>query len=197
MQFRSITAWALSLVAVGRCFSTAPQQDVYTTFKNQESIKEYTECPSSDALPVLRVAVVGAGVSGSSAAYFLAKARQQLADNGIPGCDGGNIPKNLHITVFERSERIGGRVLAIHPLNDSNILPLDIGASIFANVNYNMINATRKFKLHRISRTSKLQSPMGLWDGSKFVIDDFDGSRWSQWKLFWRYGKSPEKVSSL
>ena len=200
MQFFCQVVGVVCLLIAGQALGHPQASDGQYAFQlntssKQEKLSE--KCPPNNALPVLRVAIIGAGASGSSAAYFLGKAREQLQEYGVPGCDSEMTPEDLHVTVYERDSRIGGRIMAVHPLNDSHFPPIDVGASIFANVNHNMRHAARKFGLEPAPRDAKLQSPMGLWDGSQFVIDDFDGSRWSQLKLYWRYGKSPTKALTL
>lgn len=141
---------------------------------------------------LFRVAVIGAGASGSSAAYFLANAREKLEKGSWRD---GNTPQSLRIDVYERSGRIGGRAMTIHPFNDTALDAIEIGASIFASSNRNMHRAVKEFGL-RTDEGGMLKGSVAIWDGSKFVIAN-DGSTWSQAKLYWRYGLSPSNAMKL
>ena len=155
---------------------------------------EYIDTEALGRLSELRVAIIGAGASGSSAAYFLSRAGKQLGKK--KGKDSVNPSKRLYVDVFERSERVGGRAMAIHPLNDTTFDPVEAGASIFADANYNLQHAAEEFRLSSVSSKDLLSDTLGVWDGKQFVIET-DGSTWSQAKLFWRYGRSPSIALSL
>lgn len=81
-----------------------------------------------------RVAIIGAGPGGTSAAYFLSKAQEKLQSMGREG-DG------FEITLFEREERVGGRTAIVHPYYDDKLPAVELGASIFADVNRNLKRA--------------------------------------------------------
>lgn len=83
-----------------------------------------------------KIAIIGAGPSGTSAAYWLYKAQQKLQDVGR-GSDG------FDIHLYEKEERIGGRTKVVHPFDDDNHAPVELGASIFADVNRNMVRFTK------------------------------------------------------
>lgn len=197
MRTGGIFALGIGLVSLGAAHGGTVEQKAFEIPTKYPLSTDKPECPPNNALPRPRVAIIGAGASGSSAAYFLSKAREQLIRDGIPGCNAEEIPNDVQITVFERNSRVGGRVLAIHPLDDKRYSPIDIGASVFSNINSNLVSAAQKYKLQRTKHDPVMQSPIGLWDGVEFVIDDFDNSRWSQWKLYWRYGNGPQKVLNL
>ncbi|WFD30991.1 hypothetical protein MSPP1_002019 [Malassezia sp. CBS 17886] len=161
-------------------------------------------CPASDAPRHLRVAVIGAGASGASAAYFLSRAHAQLARDGdAPECvDGsgaawGSPRRSLHIDMFERSGVVGGRTATVQPLDDPGLPPVEIGASIFSNVNYNLVHASETFHLERTAPRNISTEVWGLWDGKKFLVDYYDGSTWSQLKMYWRYGRSPQVTMKI
>jgi NADPH-dependent glutamate synthase beta subunit-like oxidoreductase len=78
-----------------------------------------------------KVAIIGAGPGGTSTAYFLSKANEKLASLG-KGDEG------FEITVFERDERIGGRTAVVHPYYNEDLPAIELGASIFADVNKNL-----------------------------------------------------------
>ncbi|CAI6093489.1 unnamed protein product [Clonostachys chloroleuca] len=127
------------------------------------------------------IAIIGAGAAGSSAAYHLQKYAEQE-----------NI--NVNITVFEKSNRIGGRTLTVNAF-DSPALPVELGASIFVNVNHIMYNATRDFNLsvNDLEATLSGGDITAIWDGKTFVYQSISGQSW-WWdaaKMFWKYGTSP------
>jgi prenylcysteine oxidase/farnesylcysteine lyase len=142
-----------------------------------------------------RVAIIGAGPGGSSASYHLRKFSHS-------SLDGKEVP--LDITVFESNSYIGGRATTVNALDDPRY-PVELGASIFVEINHILYNATRDFglsstvKLYESASESKYE--LGIWDGEHFVYkaakDDDDQKRpsWQGWwdiaKLIWRYGLAP------
>ncbi|KAG8960131.1 hypothetical protein FRC03_007029 [Tulasnella sp. 419] len=102
----------------------------------------------------LKVAVIGAGAGGSSAAFFLGKAKERFG-------------RNIKIDVFERNSYIGGRSTIVHPYNDPSIEPRELGASIFVQGNKNLVRAASEFGLTLYSGEG---AGMGLWDGSNFIV---------------------------
>ncbi|KOS15169.1 prenylcysteine oxidase precursor [Malassezia pachydermatis] len=159
-----------------------------------------SECPTSGARPEFRVAIIGAGPSGTSAAYYLAKAQEKLEEArkyGLGTCKNTSFPERLYVTVYERSDRVGGRAWSVHPLDDPSIAPVESGASIFAKMNTQMRQATQAMDLKAVPRESMPRSDYGLWNGRDFVIDKFDGTKWDQLKMYWRYGNSPQTFLNL
>lgn len=128
----------------------------------------------------------GAGAAGSSAAYHLQRfaAEEELAVN---------------ITIFEKTDRIGGRTLTADVL-DNPTEPIELGASIFVTVNQILYNATQDFNLS--TATMREGSPgdlTAIWDGERLVYQSADGESW--WReaarLWWRYGLSPYRAVKL
>ncbi|KAJ5960535.1 Prenylcysteine oxidase [Penicillium vulpinum] len=135
-----------------------------------------------------RVAIIGAGAGGSFAAYQLRK----LADET-------NIPVN--ITVYERESYIGGRSTTVNVFDDP-AYPIELGASIFVQINYNLVNASRDLGLtvnnadH--ARPRETEEIIGIWDGSQFVFTLKNSySWWNISRLFWRYGLAPLRTQNL
>ncbi|KAM0528114.1 hypothetical protein ACHAO3_002070 [Verticillium nonalfalfae] len=144
--------------------------------------------PAADVVEnggVKQVAIIGAGASGSAAAYYLSKFAEE---------DGSLV----NITVFERTDRIGGRTLTVNAY-DSPSEPIELGASIFVDANYILINATREFNLALKDPESGSGETLGIWDGEKFVFiqDDRSWGWWNLAKLFWKYGTAPYKAQNL
>ncbi|EAW09518.1 putative prenylcysteine lyase [Aspergillus clavatus NRRL 1] len=135
-----------------------------------------------------RVAIVGAGAAGSSSAYSLRKYADSL-----------QIP--VDITVFERAPHVGGRSTTVDVLDDPRY-PVELGASIFVSVNYELVNASRDLGLTVQSanhaRPRESDDTLGVWDGEQFVLVIQDTySWWTIAKLIWRYGLAPIRTQSL
>lgn len=131
---------------------------------------------------------IGAGAAGSSNAYFLRK----YADSSQTPVD---------ITVFERASYIGGRSTTVDVF-DNPAYPIELGASIFVKVNYNLVNASRELGLVAqsadISRPKESDDSIGIWDGNQFVLSlQNTYSWWNIGKILWRYGLSPIKAQTL
>ncbi|KAJ5434498.1 Prenylcysteine oxidase [Penicillium cf. griseofulvum] len=135
-----------------------------------------------------RVAIIGAGAAGSFTAYQLRK----LADEA-------NTP--VDITVYERESYVGGRSTTVNVF-DNPAYPIELGASIFVQVNYNLVNASRDLGLTVNSadhaRPRETDESIGIWDGSQFVFTMKNSYKW--WnigRLFWRYGLAPLRTQNL
>ncbi|KAJ5773605.1 Prenylcysteine oxidase [Penicillium paradoxum] len=134
------------------------------------------------------ISLIGAGAGGSFAAYELRK----LADET-------NIP--LEITVYERESYIGGRSTTVNAFDDP-AYPIELGASIFVQVNYNLVNASRDLGLTVHSadhaRPRETDESIGIWDGKQFVFTMKNSySWWNIGRLFWRYGLAPLRTQNL
>ncbi|OTA98763.1 hypothetical protein M426DRAFT_325716 [Hypoxylon sp. CI-4A] len=134
---------------------------------------------------VKQVAIIGAGAAGSSTAYHLGKyAREEGID--------------VNITIFEKTTHIGGRTLTVdvygNPLD-----PVELGASIFVEVNHILYNASREFNLLLKDPGSDEEGLLGIWDGEQFVYTQ-DSESWGWWniaKLLWKYGTTPYYTRQL
>ena len=93
------------------------------------------------------MAIIGAGMGGCSAAYFAHKI--------IPSCE---------ITVYERSDRVGGRVYGID-VEDKSI---EIGAAFFKNSNQMIIGLLKELDLEM--KPIQTPSSIGVWNGKKFIV---------------------------
>jgi prenylcysteine oxidase/farnesylcysteine lyase len=138
----------------------------------------------------------GAGAAGSSTAYHL---YQFATSNNIP----------LNITLYEKNPYIGGRSTTVHAYNDTTTnAPVELGASIFVQINHILYNATTNFNLTRIQLgengddgdDGEKKGPiLGIFDGDIFVFTQQAGTSW--WselaKLWWRYGLAPLKARNL
>ncbi|KAF3387140.1 Farnesylcysteine lyase [Penicillium rolfsii] len=135
-----------------------------------------------------RVAVIGAGAGGSFAAYELRK----LADEaGV----------QLNITVYERASYIGGRSTTVNVF-DHPAYPIELGASIFVQVNEILVNASRDLGLTASAadhaRPRESDESIGIWDGKEFVFTMKNSySWWNLGRLFWRYKLAPLRTQNL
>ncbi|KAI0114193.1 prenylcysteine oxidase [Hypoxylon sp. NC0597] len=128
---------------------------------------------------VKQVAIIGAGAAGSSTAYHLHKYAKQA---GI----------DVNITIFEKTSHIGGRTLTVDVYDDP-INSVELGASIFVEINHILYNATKEFNLPLVDPGSDEKGVLGIWDGKRFVYAQ-DSESWNWWnlaKLFWKYGTAP------
>ncbi|XP_064634573.1 prenylcysteine oxidase 1-like [Lineus longissimus] len=126
---------------------------------------------SSDAdLP--NIAIIGAGIGGTSSAYHL---RQLFGDNA-------------KIDVYEPGH-VGGRIKAVQV--DGRFY--EAGASIIHPKNQYMVNFTKMLGLeHRKQASGQV---VGFFDGKEMI---FTGSSWDVvfiGKLLWRYGLSVVKLN--
>ncbi|CAO1636851.1 unnamed protein product [Sympodiomycopsis kandeliae] len=138
-----------------------------------------------------KIAIIGAGPSGTSAAYWLSKAQEQLNSVGR-----GSEGFDLHL--YEKENRVGGRTKVIHPFDDDKLYePVELGASIFADVNRNMVRFAKLFNLPASAKLGESDATTAIWDGKDFLLDDLSGNWWSSAKIFWRYGYSPITVSNV
>ncbi|KAL2839077.1 hypothetical protein BJY01DRAFT_219516 [Aspergillus pseudoustus] len=135
-----------------------------------------------------QVAIVGAGAAGASTAYSL---RKYAEEQGV----------QLNITVFERADYVGGRSTTVNVF-DNPVYPIELGASIFVEVNYNLVNASKELGLGVRSasyeRPHETAEALGVWDGKEFVfIMEESSSWWNIAKLIWRYGLAPVRTQNL
>ncbi|KKK16375.1 hypothetical protein ARAM_002766 [Aspergillus rambellii] len=146
------------------------------------------QSPLGSAVTPKQVAIIGAGAAGASTAYSL---RKNAESSGIP----------INITVFERASYVGGRSTTVNVFDDP-ANPVELGASIFVNVNHILVNASKELGLNAQSasdeRPRETEDILGVWDGEQFVFVMEDSSSW--WniaKLIWRYGLAPVRTQTL
>ncbi|KAG9251111.1 Prenylcysteine lyase-domain-containing protein [Emericellopsis atlantica] len=136
---------------------------------------------------VHNIAIIGAGAAGSSTAYHLSRFAQTLPSNAPA----------LNVTIFEKTDRIGGRSLTAPAPSGQ---PIELGASIFITKNEILLNATRDFDLALGGlREGSPGDITAIWDGQEFVYQTTDGESW-WWdvgKMLWRYGMSPYRAVNL
>lgn len=127
--------------------------------------------------------LLGAGAGGSSTAYYLSQFLQppQFARR-----------HDHAITIFEQSDKIGGRCSAFRVRNPGQKDEyIEVGASIFVKVNYNLFNAAQEFGL----KTKPLDDELvAIWDGHNFIFEESQWKFWSILKGIKRWGLAPFRV---
>ena len=127
----------------------------------------------------------GGGAAGTSAAYWL--------KNAFPS---GKSGIQVSTTLYERNDYLGGRSTVVPIKDDPSLGLIELGASIFIERNYNLMNATERFGLERKRMTEdrKKMRGLGIWDGKQFLFEESGNDYWDTVKVLWRYGYSPVKV---
>ncbi|ERN04738.1 hypothetical protein AMTRI_Chr11g156840 [Amborella trichopoda] len=133
-----------------------------------------------------RVCIIGSGIGGSSAAHFLKSY---------------SLSPSLEISVFERREKVGGRMATVELAGDT----FEAGASILHPKNYHALNFTELLGLGR--RGDNDDSWFGVWDGKGFVFKTMPPCQWVVLKklasffnsllMFGRYGFSLLRMQSF
>lgn len=122
-----------------------------------------------------KIAVIGAGVGGTSFSYFT---KELFGD------------ENIEVDVYEANE-VGGRLATI----DIDGQRYETGGSIIHPDNRYMAHFCKKFDLQK-KEGSDFSRKFALYDGKEIVFSE------SQWeittliKLLWRYGFSPLRLSN-
>lgn len=168
----------LALAAGVYLSTTSAYQTEQVILRNEEDAANH----------VKNVAIIGAGAGGSSAAYYLSRFAEEA---GL----------QVNITVFEREEYVGGRSTTVDVYNRASE-PVELGASIFVEVNKVLVQAVNEFNLStssfRTERKNIEGSALGVWNGQEFVITQ-EASRtwWNTAKLLWKYGLAPLRTKNL
>ncbi|KAG9004826.1 hypothetical protein FRB90_010688 [Tulasnella sp. 427] len=130
----------------------------------------------------LRIAIIGAGAGGSSAAFWIQKAQERH------GTD-------IQVDIFEKLKYVGGRSITVHPYDDPSLPAEELGASIFVSANKNLFRAAREFGLEFADSFDG--DDVTVWNGEE-VLFTYTGSWWDNIKILWRYGYwSPSRTSTL
>ncbi len=82
---------------------------------------------------------------------------------------------------------------------DNPLIPVELGASIFVEVNAILKNASVALGLNASSAESDNAEILGIWNGQTFVYTQKDGG-WAWWnitKLIWKYGWAPVRTNNL
>ncbi|KAI1301761.1 Prenylcysteine oxidase [Halotydeus destructor] len=123
-----------------------------------------------------KVAIIGGGVGGSATAYFI---------NRLIG-------DSVEIDLYEKSERIGGRVYAL-PFQQNKY---EAGGSILHPRNIYATALMEKFGLKKSHGCSE-SGLAGIYNGKDFVFEESRYNSINIVKLLWRYGLSLPRMQSL
>ncbi|KAG8873326.1 hypothetical protein FRB97_006832 [Tulasnella sp. 331] len=132
--------------------------------------------------PTVKIAIIGAGAGGSSAAYWVSLAQSRY------GLD-------VEVDLFEKDSYIGGRSTVVFPYYDEELPGQELGASIFVPVNKNLMRAVKEFNLTLVDLQDE-DDDFGLWDGQQFVVT-YRGSLMDKARMLWRYGFAPSRSSKM
>ncbi len=113
------------------------------------------------------LAIVGAGIGGCSAAYFVQK----------------YLP-NTKVTVFDSQQQIGGRVLS-QKAYDTNI---ELGAAFFNGANRTILELKKDLNLS--AQRSEEYRDFLIWNGSKIVFKSNQNGLINNFKIFSKYKSS-------
>ncbi|KAJ9640888.1 hypothetical protein H2199_005556 [Coniosporium tulheliwenetii] len=133
-----------------------------------------------------RIAIIGSGITGATAAFTIAEAGR-LDPDGPPS-----------ITLFERNPIIGGRITTTQVYGDPRFT-IDTCAATFSTLSDTCL-ATSASNVGLLSRlVTPSDAGTGVWDGAEFrgFVEDTDFRNPQSWSLFrklrWfrRYGITP------
>lgn len=82
---------------------------------------------------------------------------------------------------------------------DNPLEPVELGASIFVEVNTILKNSSQSFGLRPRESDATDTEVLGIWNGKTFVYTQKD-SGWKYWdiaKLLWKYGLAPIRTQRL
>ncbi|KAH8553204.1 Prenylcysteine lyase-domain-containing protein [Umbelopsis sp. PMI_123] len=131
-----------------------------------------------------KIAIIGGGAAGTSAAFWISN----VFGNRI----------NVSTTLYERSNYLGGRSTIVPIKDDPQYGYMELGASIFVPVNYNLMNATKKFNLSLTTLVDKnISERIGVWDGAQFLFQETSSGWFDKIRAVWRYGLTPLKIKNL
>ncbi|KAL9076286.1 MAG: hypothetical protein Q9161_001002 [Pseudevernia consocians] len=144
---------------------------------------ELYQCDPNE--PVKSVAIIGAGSGGASAAYYLNRFKHPCS--------------RINVTVYERSTYVGGRSTTVDVYSDP-AEPVELGASIFVEVNKNLVSAAREFGLATQGFKPKIEdlpNTLGVYDGQDWVFVGSESGWWTTAKILWKYGLAPIRTQQL
>jgi prenylcysteine oxidase/farnesylcysteine lyase len=120
-----------------------------------------------------RVAIIGGGIGGASTAYYLSK------------------NKDFQIDLYEKSNRVGGRVYAEKIQNRT----INLGASFLIKDNLLLHNLINELKLDLVRTATDKKT--AIISGNEIVFKFSNYNIVNIVKLLWNYGFSPLKVKMI
>jgi prenylcysteine oxidase/farnesylcysteine lyase len=137
-----------------------------------------------------RIAIIGAGIAGSTAAYHLNERYQDIS-------------RPYEITVYEASSQVGGRIKAVQVKDGyPGKLLVEAGAHSFYSDDQCMQNAIDETGLRqKLDSHTLRKKEIGVWNGFEFVLrreEDLKPRTWQDLaRLTWKYGLSPRRMVNL
>ncbi|KAG9083440.1 hypothetical protein FS749_006028 [Ceratobasidium sp. UAMH 11750] len=131
------------------------------------------------APPSPKVAIIGAGAGGSSAAYWISLAKRRIS----PGTQ-------LDIDVYDKNNYIGGRSTVVNPYGNTTYTPIEQGAAIFTSHNKNMMRAVSEFGFETYELNG-VTPGLGVWDGKQFLYRTTGNDSVDNAQMASRYGDGP------
>jgi hypothetical protein len=119
----------------------------------------------------LKIAIIGAGIGGSSLAYYLGKKGE------------------YDITIFESRNEVGGRIRNVK-IEDKIV---ETGAGFFHSVNQNILSLTDALHLEKVELVSE---NIGLYDGRSMLYQTSKSKFWSKMQLLFRFGLNLLKLQA-
>ena len=136
---------------------------------------------SNDRSPLTpRIAIIGAGLAGSSAAYFL---REIFGDD-------------LALVVFEQAPQVGGRAQRRAFAGTS----IEIGATLIHSSNAYLARFIEMLGLQRArphNREDDKSSTLGIWNGTAFAFQSLPTSWATTARMLARYRLAPMRTKAL
>jgi Prenylcysteine lyase/NAD(P)-binding Rossmann-like domain len=148
-----------------------------------------TEDKAQDNQKPKRIAIIGAGIAGASAAYFL------------NGYNNRRLP--LDITVYEAASQAGGRIKSARVYDGAyGSQHAETGAHTFYSDDWCLQSAIDEVGLRqKLEPHYPVQKTVGVWDGQNFILrreSDLKSSTWRDLaRSIWRYGLSPRRLRDL
>lgn len=128
----------------------------------------------------------GAGSGGASTAYYISKFKSPC--------------ERVNITVYERSDYVGGRTTTVNVFDDPTE-PVELGGSVFVEVNRNLVSAVKEFGLgiqgFDDGKNGKLKKSLGIYNGEEWVFRSSNSGWWDITKMLWKYGTAPIRTQRL
>jgi len=120
---------------------------------------------------MVKLAIIGAGIGGCSAAY--------LANKYLPEPD---------ITIYEMMGRVGGRILTRH----EEQLKLEMGATFFTSLNRTILGFVKELGL-KIEKAAG-STDFAIWNGSEIVLNSNRHMMQTILELILRYKTSTARM---
>lgn len=135
---------------------------------------------SHDEVSHFRVAIVGAGAAGASAAYYLSKL---------------DLDDSIDITIFEKNDYVGGRTTVFEFEGEK----FELGAGSFVPQNSILRHAVHAFNLSIEEGHEEVESfdtaALAVFNGREIIFELSSFSGWKQaLELFWKFGVSPSRA---